>query len=195
MAGMALLWDTCVLYRWFQPVQTDYIDHIQKYLEDCKSGSVDIYLSTVSLAEIRPSTIKHSGLTPIQVLSAISGSFIMVDTSPDIMSLAGHLRDQHYRHIDGPENRAATRPLSVGDSIHLATAVALREEFGVQNLTVHSFDEGKRRDTEEGKKTVPMIGYESWIRDCANDEWVQKVVSIERKKPEHPLCPLPKIHK
>ncbi len=191
MANKALLWDTCVLYRWFQPDETDYVDHIKKYLEDSKAGLVDIYLSTISLAELRPSTLKMSGFTPIQVLSSISGSFVLVDTSPDIMSVAGHLRDQTYKHVEGPEERAVTRPLSLGDSIHLATAVALREEFGVQNLVVHSFDLGKRKDIEEGKKTVPMVGFEKWCRGCDNDDWVQKVVSVERKIPEHPLCPLP----
>lgn len=193
MATKALLWDTCVLYRWFQPDETDYVDHIKKYLEESAAGAVDIYLSSISLAEIKPSAVSKSGFTPLQIVSAISNSFILVDTSPDIMSLAGYLRDQRYRHVDGPTDRAAERPLSLGDSIHLATAVALREEYGVQNLTIHTFDLGRKKDFEHEKKTVPMIGFENWTRDCPSDEQVQKVIALERKMPEHPSCQLPKI--
>ena len=191
MASESILWDTNILYRWFQPEGTDYVDHIKKYLEESALGEVDIYISTITLAEIRPSAISKIGMSPLQVLSAISASFIPIDTSPDIMSLAGYLRDQRYREINVPESKASSRPLGTGDAIHLATAVALREEFGVQNLTLHSFDEGKSKSTEEGSKTVPILGFEKWCRDCADDEEIQKVISVPKKKPEHPACPLP----
>lgn len=192
MGKNAFLWDACVLYRWLNGSPADYVDHIGKYLEEAKSGSIDLYLSTITLAEIRPSRMKSPELTPDQVVSRISNSFIMIGTSPDIMSLAGYLKDRPYRHIDGPPDKAASRPLGTGDAIQLATAVALREEFGVQNLTIHSFDEGKKKDSAEDSKCVPIIGFEKWCRDCSSDEEIQKVISVPRKKPEHPLCPLPK---
>lgn len=191
MASKAYLWDACILYRWLNGQPPEYLDHIEKHLDEASSGSVDIYISTITLAEIKPSNMGKSGLTPSQVISNISSSFVYIDTTPDIMSLAGYLRDQTYQHVDGPITRAATRPLGLGDSIQLATAVALREEFGVQNLTLHTFDEGKRKDGEEGKKCVPLIGLENWCRECAKDEEVQRVLSVPRKKPDHPSCPLP----
>lgn len=191
MASKAYLWDACILYRWLNAIPSEYLDHIEKHLEDASSGSADIYLSTITLAEIKPSNMGRSGLSPSQVIASISSSFVYIDTSPDIMSLAGHLRDQTYQHIEGPIERASSRPLGLGDSIQLATAVALREEFGVQDLTLHTFDEGKRKDGEEGKKCVPLIGLENWCRDCAIDEEVQRVLSVPRKKPDHPSCQLP----
>lgn len=192
MASSAILWDTCVIYRWFNGAPSDYVDHIEAYLRDAKSRSCEIYISTVTLAEIAPSKMGKTGITPSQVLASMSNAFVLIDTTPDIMSLAGHLRDQTFRQVDGPDDRAATRGLSLGDSIHLATAVALREEFGVQNLSLHSFDQGKRRDGETGKKTVPIVGFQNWVRDCQSDEEIQKVISIPRTMPEHPQCPLPK---
>ncbi len=191
MAVNAFLWDTCLVYRWFNGRPPEYVDHIEKFLEEAKGTKSEIYVSTVTLAEIAPSKMGKSGLSPGQVLASMSKSFILFDTTPDIMSLAGYLRDQRYRHVDGPENKAATRQLSLGDSIHLATAVALKEEFGVQNLSLHTFDEGKKRDGESGKKTVPIIGFQNWCRDCQNDEEIQKVISLQRTKPVHPQCPLP----
>ncbi|GGL60744.1 hypothetical protein GCM10011392_13970 [Wenxinia marina] len=192
MASGSLLWDTCVLYRWLNAGTPDYTDHLKAYLDDLNAGRVDIYLSTISLAEIRPSKIGRSALTPAQVISSINKSFKYVDPSPDIMSLAGYLRDQRYRQVDGPDERASSRELSLGDSIHLATAVSLREEFGVQNLSLHSFDEGKKRDGETGQKAVPIVGFHNWCRDTKDDDEIQKVLSIPKSKPVHPSCPLPK---
>jgi hypothetical protein len=194
VADKAFLWDACVLYRWLNEKPAEYIDHIGKYLEEAP-GTVGLYVSTITLAEIRPSAVNREGLTPSQVLAGISGSFVLIDTSPDIMSLAGYLRDRTYRHIDGPADRAPGRPLGTGDAIQLATAVALREEYGVQNLTLHTFDEGKKKDGIEGKRGVPIIGFENWCRDCVDDEEVQKVISVPRKKPVHPSCPLPQKDK
>lgn len=195
MALTSYLWDTCVLYRWLNGIPNEYVDHIGKFLEDLESKKCEIFVSTITLAEIAPSRMGNSGLSPVQVLRSISKSFIMIDTMPDIMSLAGHLRDQKYRPVDGPDRLAFPRPLGLGDAIHLATAVALREEFGVQNLKFHTFDQGKKPDAESGKKSVPMLGFDSWCRDCGLDEEVQKVIAIPKTKPIHDNCPLPKVPK
>lgn len=61
--------------------------------------------------------------------------------------------------VDGPEESASKHELSLGDAIRLATGVALQEEFGVQNLTVQSFDEGKRRDGQTGKKLFQWLAF------------------------------------
>jgi hypothetical protein len=67
------------------------------------------------------------------------------------MSSAGYLRDRTYHHTDGPEGRSAIRPLGTDGAVQLATAVALEEEYGVQNLSLHSSDEGKKKDRVEEK--------------------------------------------
>jgi hypothetical protein len=191
MAG-AFLWDSCVIYRWFNGLDADYADHIEKFLEEAAAKQTELFLSTITLAEIRPSNMGHSGLTPVQLLASMSKSFQLIDTSPDIMSFAGYLRDRKYRQVDGPDDRAASRDLSLGDAIHLATAVVLKEEFGVQGLKLHTFDQGRKREGETGKRTVPIDGFQNWCRDLNEDEEVQKVIEIPRTKPVHPQCPLPK---
>ena len=187
----AFLWDTCVIYRWLGNPDAPYVDHIQEHLHDLEASQAEVYISTISLAEIRPSSMGRSGLSPTQLLSTVSKSFKMIDTTPDIMSLAGYLRDREYKQVDGPEDKAASRVLGLGDAIHLATAVALREEFGVQSLSLHTFDEGKRKDGEIGKRTVPIIGFHNWCRNTNDDEEIQKVLSIPRTKPVHPKCKIP----
>jgi len=186
-----LLWDTCVLYRFLNGHPPEYLDHLEEWLKELSAGKTQIFLSTVALAEIRPSRVKDTGKTPAQIVNAISAAFRFVAPTSDIMSLAGYLRDQRYRQTDGPEDRAADRVLSLGDSIHLATGVALREEFGVQELILHSFDEGKNKGGESGKRNVPIVGFHNWCRDLQGDEEVQKVLELTIKKPDHPSCKLP----
>ncbi len=191
MASSSLLWDTCVLYRWLNGKPAEWLDHIEAHLQDLLSGKTEIFVSTTVLAEIRASKVRKAGKSPLQIVQAVSASFKFVPPSPDIMSLAGHLRDQEYLQVDGPSDRASKRDLSLGDAIHLATGIALQEEYGVQNLVVHSFDEGKRRDGQTGKKTVPMVGFHNWCRTNANDEEVQRALSLKITKPVHPSCSLP----
>jgi|TARA_R100000049_G_C1900594_1_gene50775 predicted nucleic acid-binding protein len=192
-APRAFLWDSCVLYRWLDENGTEYVEHIEKFLQEAGAGQVDLYISTITLAEIRPSKMGKTGLTPLQVLDGVSQTFIQVSPSPYIMSLAGYLRDQSFRLVNVPEDQAFPRPLGLGDAIHLATAVALREEIGVQNLVLHSFDEGKTKDGNTGKKNVGILNFERWCRDCSGDEEIQRVISTPRKKPHHPTLPLPRI--
>lgn len=180
-----------MLYRWLNGEPKDWLDHIEAHLIDGQSGSTDIFVSTTVLAEIRPSKVNQKGHTPLQIVQAISAAFKFVPPSPDIMSLAGHLRDQTYTHVDDNQSGAKPRALSLGDAIHLATGVALQEEFGVQNLTVHSFDEGRGRDGQTGQKSVPIVGFHNWCGSNADDEEVQRVLSLKVSKPLHPACELP----
>lgn len=187
----SLLWDTCVLYRFLNGTPPEYLDHIEAWLDEARKGATTIYLSSVALAEIKPSTVSMSGKTPLDVSRAVHSAFRFIAPTASIMSLAGYLRDQRYRHVDGPEDRATERPLSLGDSIHLATGIALREEFGVQELILHSFDEGKNKGGESGKRNVPMVGFHNWCRDLNHDEEVNKALELTIKFPEHSSCPLP----
>lgn len=191
MASSSLLWDTCILYRWLNGEPIDWLDHIEAHLKDMQAGKTDIFVSTTVLAEIRASKVRETGKSPLQIVQAVSSAFKFVPPSPDIMSLAGHMRDQVYVQVDGPEERASSRELSLGDAIHLATGIALQEEYGVQNLVVHSFDEGKRRDGQTGKRTVPMVGFHNWCRTNADDEEVQRALSLKITKPVHTSCDLP----
>ena len=193
MTGRAFLWDSCVLYRWLNGVPNEYVDHIGKYLDESRGGHLQIFYSTITLAEVRPSKVNKPGLTAREIIDGVNGTLIPVTPSPDIMDLAGRLRDARYRHINGPEKQAAQRDLSLGDAIHLATGIALREEYGVQGLALHTFDRGKRKDSEAGKKTVPLIGYENWCRDCKDDEDVQRAIDLPKLEPEHPLCKRPTV--
>lgn len=187
-----IFWDACVLYRFLCQAPVDYVDHIAAYVADAEAGHVRVHMASITLAELRPSAVNLAGHTPAGIINKLCAFAIMIDTSPDIMSLAGLLKDNQYICSTDHENaKERKRPLSTGDAIQLATAIDLREHWGVQGLEFHTFDEGKRSSKEEGK-TVPMIGFHNWCKGLENNEQVMLVKELKRMKPIHDSCRLPK---
>ncbi len=167
------------------------MDHISAYVADAEAGRVKIHMASITLAELRPSMVNLPGETPVNIINRLCSFAIMVDTSPDIMSLAGVLKDNTYIcSTDAPKAKPRSRPLSTGDAIQLATAIDLRETWGVQGLVMHTFDEGKRKSTEDGR-TVPMIGFHNWCKGLEDNEAVSLVRELKRIKPVHTSCPIP----
>ncbi|MEL7405301.1 MAG: hypothetical protein AAGJ89_17885 [Pseudomonadota bacterium] len=188
-----IFWDSCILYRFLRGKPLEYVDHIKMHVEDCEAGKTKIYISSVALAELRPSVVGMSGHSPASIVSQMCAFAVAIDASPNIMSFAGALKDNKFVcSTDHPKADERLRPLSTGDAIQLATAVSLREHWGVIGLEFHTFDEGKRASKEDGGKTVPMIGFHNWCEGLDHKEEVSLVREMKRSKPEHPLCPLPK---
>ncbi len=184
-----ILWDTCVLYRWLTKFPTDYVDHIQAHVDDAKAGKSDIFISTISLAELRPSMVNQASETPVSILRRLCSFITPVDTLPDIMSLAGELRDNEYLHVDGDPKRAKVT-LTLGDAVHLATGIWMREYSGAQNVEFHTFDDGKGKGNAEGRG-VSMLSFHNWTRNLENSNCVQQAIELKRKLPDHALCKLP----
>lgn len=187
-----IFWDSCILYRFLRGSPLDYVDHIQKHVEDCEAGKTKIYISSVTLAELRPSIVGMAGRSPANIISQTCAFLVPIDTTPNIMSFACLLKDNRFEcSIDHPNSKERNRPLSTGDAIQLATAVNLREHWGVIGLEFHTFDEGKRSSKEDGGKTVPMIGFHNWCKGIEDREEISLVCEMKRIKPEHPSCRIP----
>ena len=186
-----VLWDACVLYRWLSKSPIEYTDHITQYVEDARTGKAEIFISSISLAELRPSVIKKPGYTPASIIREACAFIRIIDTSPDIMSLAGMLKDVTYIcSTDLPKVKERSRILTTGDAIQLATGVWMKEYFGVQNLELHTFDDGKGKNSEVYAKTVPMLSYHNWCKGLEANDNVQLAVELKRRKPLHPSFPM-----
>lgn len=160
---------------------------IKKHVADCEAGRSKIYISSIALAELRPSVVGKSGQSPASIINQACSFAISIDASPPIMSFAGLLKDNRYIcGTDHPNADERSRPLSTGDAIQLATAVHLREHWAVVGLEFHTFDEGKRASKEDGGKTVPMIGFHNWCKGIEDNEEVSLVCEMKRVKPTYP---------
>ena len=70
------------------------------------------------------------------------GAVVPQDADPNIMTLSGRLRDLPYKKGDSNNRR-----LSTPDAIILATAIHLRDVYGVAFTAFHTFDGGGKKDS------------------------------------------------
>jgi hypothetical protein len=71
---------------------------------------------------------------------------MLIDPSPNIMILAGQLKDLKYT-----KNNTKGRQLGTPDAIMLASCVYLRDVLGVDVHHFHTYDNGKSRGIDGGK--------------------------------------------
>jgi hypothetical protein len=132
--------------------------------------------------EILPSSITKPELGSFQdFVDDFRGAIIVIDASPDVMQLAGWLRDLPYRKAPSPGRRLATP-----DAIVLASAVYLVRTFGIKLDHFHTFDNGKKRGPEG--KSVPLLSYQDWCEGFTPDQMLiaKPVLELDRRRPIHP---------
>lgn len=157
------------------------VPSIEQYLIDAQNGRVAIYMSSISAAEILPSKLKRSGSFE-EFMDDYNGLIFAIDPTPNVMALAGRLRDLPYK-----KGISERRRLSTPDAIILATAIYIQEALNVKLDCLHTFDRGRQRGSD-GKKAIPIIGYEEWCDGFSGDQAALsgKVTSIKRCDPKHP---------
>lgn len=174
-----LFWDSCVLIRWLTGSPKDHVNDIDQYIQEAKAKKRRIYISTILFAEVRSSFLKNKDFgTIFDLLNDFKSAFYPINPTPDIMSRAGQLRDLSFTKGD-----AKPRVVGTADAIHLMTCLHLRDELGVSDIVLHTFDEGKGKNWEG--KCVPILGFEDWCEGNKDKELVKRVIDLPRVKPSH----------
>jgi predicted nucleic acid-binding protein len=175
-------WDTCIFVAFLndnRPAYGVHIDHIEQFLDDCKRGECAIYTSTITIAEITTKHLVNSKYGSFgDFLNDFGGSIRQVIADPNVMILASAIRGLTYTKTGG------NREMGTPDAIHLASALVLESNYGVQVNAFHTFDNGKSRGLEG--RSVPLLSYEEWCGSCANDPIAKRVIALKRDRPEHP---------
>lgn len=122
-------WDTCVFIAYLNDDRDAYgsiIDDIGQFLDEALRGEVRIHCSTITIAEITRSNMAagRRGNFP-EFLQAHQSAVVAVTPDNNIMSLASELRSLTYTKTGG------IRKLLTPDAIHLASAIALDNYYGV----------------------------------------------------------------
>lgn len=184
-----LFWDSCVFSAFLRDERHAYdIDSIAQYLREAKAGDFVIHTSMMASSEVLPSQIKQSGFgTFEEFLEDYTGAVISLAPDQNVMSFAGRLRDLPYA-----KGGSRKRRLTSADAVMLASAVHLRDAWGVPITKFHTFDGGGKKDLE-GNNTIPMLGYETWCGgfDPVQQALADKVISLDRCKPIHPTPTFP----
>lgn len=181
-------WDSCVFIAMLNDDRTAYgdiIDDLNQFATEAKSGAHVIHCSTITIAEITKKNMKPGAYPDFSAfLRDFRGAVVPIAPDPNIMAVASELRSLIYTKTSGE------RKLHTPDAIHLASALALVESYGIGELTAfHTFDDGKARGPDG--KGVPLLSFETWCEACAGDPLAQKIIKMKRMKPLHPTKKLP----
>lgn len=183
-------WDSCIFLAWLhnETREGGGLESIGQFLEEAKSGSIVIYSSTLIYAEVAGNIEKKGERKNLsQVFADIEGSIVCVSPNDIIMRIASLLRSVKYVK-SGSEKKPEGRPLGTVDAIMLATAIYV-EGTGEMIAEFHTYDKGKSKS--EGRRTVPLLGYEEWCGSLGRvtneqKELVGKAVGLKRVTPAHP---------
>jgi predicted nucleic acid-binding protein len=183
-----LFWDSCVFTAFLRNEHAAYdVNSIEQYLMESRDGNHRIYTSSLVFAEVLPSSIIKTDIGSFSdFVDDFRGAIIIIDASPDVMQLAGRLRDLPYKKGTSPGRRLATP-----DAIMLASAVYLVQVFGVNIDHFHTYDDGKSRGPEG--RSVPLLSYQDWCEGFTPDQAtaVKPVLDLDRCRPIHPSPRLP----
>lgn len=180
MGTPEIFWDTCVFGAHLYGDKAQYgatVDHIEQFLREAQDGKWKIVTSSVLFAEIAFSKVKKGAPGKLEDLVAdLSSACLIIEPNPNIMILAGKLRDIPYR-----KGKSEKRVLSVPDAIMLATAIYGQEYFS-DFRGFFTFDAGG------AKRSIPLIGYEDWLEGISGPkrQVADQVVRMNRLRPEHP---------
>jgi hypothetical protein len=173
-------WDTCVFIAHLADERADHgpiIDDIGQFLEEAQRGECVLHCSTITMAEITRHNLK-GGHDFDQFMTLWGGGIVPLSPGPNTMRLASELRSLIYSKTGGE------RRLHTVDAIHLASALTLIDDYGVELEAFHTFDKGGKRDPEG--KGVPLVGYQDWCEECADDPLARRIIDMTRTNPIHP---------
>jgi predicted nucleic acid-binding protein len=183
-----LFWDSCVFTAFLRDEKDIYdVNSIAQYLAEAREGTHRIYTSSLVFSEVLPSSLTKPGLGSFQdFVDDFQGSIIIIEASPNVMQLAGRLRDLPYRKSNSRGRRLATP-----DAIILASCVYLADAIGVRVNAFHTFDDGHTRGPEG--RSVPLLSYQEWCEGFTPEQMriAQPVIDLARKRPIHPAPKLP----
>lgn len=183
-----LFWDSCVFMAYLRDERAAYdVGSIEQYIAEAKAGRHRIYTSSIVFAEVLPSLIVKPEIGTFQdFVDDLQGAVVIIDASPNVMHLAGRLRDLPYNKSNSRGRRLATP-----DAIMLASGVYLVEALGVKLDYFHTYDDGKTRGPDG--RSVPMLSYKDWCQGFTTEQMqvAKGVIELNRQRPIHPTPNLP----
>jgi hypothetical protein len=186
MALENLFWDSCVFIRYLIGDDTaPHFNDIARFIEDAKARRRKIYFSTLTFAEIRQEFFKGSDFGTVgEFFEDLGASFYPIEPSPNILIKTGELRSAKSTNPGDP-NPPTQRSIATPDAIILATCLFARDELDISDIVFHTTDEGKGKNWYG--RSVPIIGFERWFPEATRTDMVNRVCSLAREKPIHPI--------
>jgi len=182
-----LFWDSNVFIAFLNKESEAYdIDSIAQYIEETQNNKHRIFTSGIAFVEITSSRIRNPNYDTFQeFLDDFESLIIPISPDPNILTLAGELKDLKYK-----KNNSNKRILTTGDATMLATALELEEVYSTSIDYFHTFDKGNGPRSVEGGKGIPLLTFEEWCEGLEDDPLAKRVIKMKRCEPIHPEKPL-----
>lgn len=154
-----------------------------------------IWVSSVLFAELRPSNLVQEKFSSVEDLSGYIQSLATVVTADvNTMMRAAKFRDLFWSRADKSKLEKPRR-MSLGDAIHIASALWVKEVVGVADLEFLTFDDGKSAsvDGERKEKPLSLLRLHEYTDGLGNNSDVTSAVLLRRIPPilskQHSLLP------
>lgn len=179
--------DTNVVLRYANGEASAELQDVEQILREAvgPNRKRQLWISSVLFAELRPSNFKPGAFASLDELSKYIRSFAdVVSPDPPTMMRAARLRDLRWQR----KNKAETekpRTITLGDAIHLASALWVKEALKVADLEFLTFDNGRSStdETEPGTKSLSLLKLEDYTDGLGNNPDVTAAVLLRRVPP------------
>ncbi len=164
-------------------VDADHFQDIARFVVEAKAGKRQIYYSTISLAEFKQDHFVGSEFGSVRDFFDDMGSAcIPIEPNPNVMISVGELRSARSTNPQIPSG--PHRSIATPDAIIMMSCLFARDALGVDDIVLHSTDEGKGKNWYG--RSVPIVGLERWFPESTRTDRVKEVCSLPREKPVHP---------
>lgn len=154
---------------------------IEVILQQAAARKRSIWISDIILAELRPSLLKSTRFSSIsELVSFIRRLTNPVSATPNIMMRTARLRDIQWRR-PGAKPEEKNRVMSLGDALHMASALFVKEAQGITDLQFLTFDNGKTNST--GEKSLSLLELEKYTEGLSSNDDVMACIRLARAQP------------
>lgn len=179
--------DTNVLLQHANNDSGIYSDDIATILAEATGTAPKrkLWVSSVLFAELRPSSFAAGKFGDIEDLARYIRSIAtIVSPDPNTMLRAARLRDLKWARANRHKDEIR-RCMTLGDAMHLVSALWVKEADRVPDLEFLTFDNKSEKSPEADSdtKTLPLLSLDDYTDGLGNDPDVAAVVRLPRIRP------------
>jgi len=176
-----------VLLQHANDASSPYSSDIAAILEQATGNSPTrtLWVSNVIFAELRPKSFVPGKFKSVDELANyIRSVATVVSPDPNAMLRAARLRNVDWQRPGRMPNEKP-RCMTLGDAIHLVSALWVKEACQVNDLEFLTFDNstGTSVETDPRTKALPILSIEDYTHEIGDDPDVVAVVRLPRLYP------------
>jgi predicted nucleic acid-binding protein len=177
--------DTNVVLRHANSDDGAHSGDIARILEDAENNKRRLWISSVLFGELRPSSFAPGKFASVNDLAKYIRSIAtVIAPDPNIMMAAARLRDIRWNRV-GRQRNEKPRTISLGDAIHLSSAIFVRDVVGIEDIEFLTFDDGRSETDEldDGTSSLSILRLEDYTDGIGSNQDVAGLVRLPRMRP------------